>query len=627
MSQGLKTEFENGSSTRVARENGPGSDAARSPQGVELAPISIFTSQARQRRLLRTARLDLRRVEQAGVDYDQKPWSLVYKALIDSLGANPSTFQLIYPFTSWNWPTQQVGFISGVQYDFCSSSPQWSAVGDYSSSGDRFNQAYQQFLNVIVASTEDPELRAQIQVAADALTKATNEYTTAYNQAVSAYDDDPNVVDNQPSFSKWLGTPAGKGYQTQINAKQVRMNQAQTDYDNLVDQANTPGLSDAQSQFKNQDFYSKLNDPGLSGFPKVPNWSLSQNAADWVDRVKAGEGPAGATMGFANRDASYDYSKTWAGGSLAVKQLFWQVNVNGKWVRIDEFESDQELEVSLEFEAVDLIQVQPSDWYNGSLVKSLQNGPYKKGYSAYGTGGTQAVFGQNGFLGVLKTGIYVGYKPTFTVRTSQSTFSRFLNKFEVAGGLRIGPFTFSADGGSTKAGWTASEQGQTFTGTSTSDTPLIIGLSIAELPGGGGAEALDAQANTPKGKCYRFSGREGDVLASDVTEDQCTALGGESWEPRTPLAPRTPLRNIRIFEEGGHHNEVLTGPEGEDQVLGGVEHVSVLPPFNVANGGPQPAQLYRIRAINSLNHQPVDLRNMRFGGYAPYTGAARFADQ
>ncbi|WP_447382820.1 hypothetical protein, partial [Streptococcus pneumoniae] len=56
-----------------------------------------------------------------------------------------------------------------------------------------------------------------------------------------------------------------------------------------------------------------------------------------------GEGPA--------RLAAYDYSKTWAGGSAKIRQLFWEVRVAGKWQRIDEFETDNELDVSVEFEA------------------------------------------------------------------------------------------------------------------------------------------------------------------------------------------------------------------------------------------------------------------------------------
>lgn len=324
------------------------------------------------------------------------------------------------------------------------------------------------------------------------------------------------------------------------------MEQAQKNYDALVDQANTPGLTDAQEQVKNQDFYAKLNDPGLATFPKVPNWSVSQNAQQWVDRVKAGQGPAGATMGFANRDASYDYSQTWAQGSLSIKQFFWEVKVNGRWERVEEFESDNELEVSVEFEALDLIQIQPSDWYNGSFVRSTANGPFKRGYSAYGGDGTQAVFGEKGFMGLLKTGMYVGYKPTFNIRTSQSTFTRFLEKFEVAGGLRIGPFTFKASGGSEKSGWTASQQGQTFTGTSTSETPMIIGISIAELPNG---EAVTLATEERRGTCYRFSGCEGDVLAENVIEADCYNRGGESWEAAPELGGNYPTTASLMYRK------------------------------------------------------------------------------
>ncbi|GAA0710169.1 hypothetical protein [Dokdonella soli] len=588
--------------------------------------VSLFRRGSWDRQLLDGARREAQIAEQGAVDYDQKPWSLLYQALINSLGASPQTFQMVYPFTAWNWPTQQVGFIGAAQYDFCSSSPQWSAVGMYASGGDRFNQAYQEFLNVIVAATDDPALRARIREADDALTAATNDYTIVYNQARSAYADDPDVQDNVPPFSKWLGTPAGKGWQTQITRAEVKMTQAQKNYDALVDQAQTPGLADAQNQFKNTEFYSKLNDPGLSTFPKVPNWSTSQNAATWVDRVKAGQGPAGGTMGFTNRDASYDYSNTWAGGSLAVRQFFWEVQVSGSWQRMTEFETDQQLEVSIEFDALDQIQIQGSDWYNGSFLRSKANGPFKRGYSAYGGDGTQAVFGKKGFVGLLKTGMYVGYKPTFTIKTSKSTFNRFLEQFKAATALRIGPFTFSAEGGSEKSGWNASEQGQTFTGTSTSDTPLIIGLSISELPNGSD-EQKTLTAQEPRGRCYKFGGHEGDVLAEGVTEEACAALGGESWKPAKAIAAITPLRNLRVNQEGAPFTEVLQGPDAEMQLLNGVQHVSVFPPFNLLNGGPDHVHLYRIRAINALTGQPVDLHLMRFGGIAPHTGAARFADQ
>lgn len=584
------------------------------------SPISLFRSGARARSLAAGAQAaDPRAL--ASSDFDQKPWGLLYRALTNSLGTSPSNFQLIYPFTTWTWPTQSAGFISAAQYDFCSTVPQWSATGAYVSSGDRVNQAYGAFLDVILASTEDPVLREQIRVSGEALTSAANDYTMAVNQASTIYAD--QVPDNKPTFTEWLATLAGRGYAIKIDTAYTRLTQAQINYSNVVAQANTPGLADAQEQYLNKDFYSRLSDAGLSKFPLVPYWQVSQNAAAWVDRIKAGSGPSGATMGFTNREASYDYSKTWAGSSASVSSFFWEVQVSGSWERVTEFETDNELEVSMEFEAIDLIGITASDWYNGSFVRGHANGPFTRGYSANGGGGTQAVFGQSGFFNLMKTGMYVGYKPNFTIRVSKASYSRFLQKFKAATGLRIGPFTFSAQGGSTQANWTANESGQTFSGTTTSDAPLILGITISELP----AATLEAKglvSSEVLGDVYRFADREGDVIARNVTEHEAAALDGH-WSPSTLFAPKTPLRKVRITEQAAPFTEVLTGPEGELQILAGVTHVSVMPPFTQPNGGPDHHHIYRIRAINALTNQPIDQAGFSFGGISGVTGAARFA--
>lgn len=588
----------------------------------ESTSISLFRSGARARSLSASLQMSDERALAAS-DFDQKPWGLLYRALINSLGASPENFQLIYPFTTWTWPTQNAGFISAAQYDFCSTVPQWSAVGAFASSADRVNQAYGAFLDVILAATDDPKLREEIRVSGEALTAATNDYTLAVNQASTIYAD--QVTDNNPTFTDWLASPVGRGYATRIDAANTRMQQAQTNFNVVVAQANTPGLADAHAQFANQDFYSRLSDPGLSKFPLVPYWQVSQNAAAWVDAIKAGNGPAGATMGFTNREASYDYSKTWAGGSLSVSRFFWEVKVGGRWERVTEFETDNELEVSMEFEAIDLIQIQPSDWYNGSFVRSHATGPFTRGYSANGGDGTQAVFGKSGFFNLIKTGMYVGYKPNFTIRVSKSAFSRFQETFKAATGLRIGPFTFSADGGSTKAGWTANAAGQTFTGTTSSESPMIIGISIAQLPVNGG-ELLGHGAADSLGNVFRFENGEGDVLARNVSEQEAEGLGGH-WQPSAAMAAITALRNLRVTQEAPPYTAVLNGPDGEMQLLHGVQHVSIFRPYNQTNGGPDPAYYYRIRGFNALTNQPVDLRYMKFGGIAPHTGAARFADQ
>ncbi len=570
----------------------PGSAQESAPRPTEPAR---FTHEFAERALVRAARAG-DRVTDSGVDYDQKPWGLLYQAISNSVGAGPDKFQLIYPFSQWNWPTEQAGFLNAAMYDFCSVNPQWSAVGDYSSSGDQLQGSYRQFLNVISPADAPPGLLAKIAVARDQLTMATNAYTTAYNQARSTYADD--VVDNQPPFTEWLGTPPGKGWQTKITAADKDMAQAQVNFNALVDQANTPGLDEANAQFENEAFYSKLNGQGLSTFPKVPAYSVGQDATQWVTNIKAGNGPPGATMGFTNRDQSYDYSRTWAKGSAGINKFFWGVKAGASWERIDEFASDQELEVAIEFDAIETVSLRATDWYDGAFVRSMANGPFIQGYSARGGDGTQAVFGPKGFFGLVKTGMVVGYKPTFTIRTSQESFTAFKEKFKAASGLRIGPFEFGASGGYEKAGWEASEAGQFFAGTSTSETPIILGVIVSELPSGGNTES--------------------DTSTAAATTERLGYVLGRGWQPAAGNMTAERLRNIRVISEHTKE-EVLHSPEaGYDGLV-----VRIPKPHEI-HTGPNRREYYRILGVDHANGRPVRLRGMRFLGYSN-AGSAEFS--
>jgi hypothetical protein len=446
----------------------------------DLRPISTFTHGAASRRLLRQARAEQRAAANGIEEIEQKPWGLLYKALTDALGASPRNFQLIYPFTSWSWPTPAAGTIGAAQYDFCATSPQWSAVGAYASSADHVDDAFQHFLSVIPAATDDPILRDQIEEARNTLTEAANKYNEAHDLALTMYEE--KVHDNNPTFTEWLNSPAGLSYRSRIVAARTLMAQDEDNLAALIAQAKTPGLDKATKEFGNEKYQVRLADSNSDKLSKVRNWTIAQNATQWLQKVKAGKGPGGGTISFTNSEAQFDYGKTWAGGKAKIPQLFWEVKVNGKWERVEQFESDHALEVSLTFAAFELIQIQPGGWYDGAFVRSKAKGPFVRGYSPDGSDDTQAVFGEKGFFGLIKTGMYVGYKPSFSIRSSASTFKSFSEKFKVAGGLRIGPFTFEANGGSEKSGWASSENGFSFTGTTTSDQPMIIGVQIAELP-------------------------------------------------------------------------------------------------------------------------------------------------
>lgn len=488
---------------------------------------SYIATQLEERQMVRLQRLERKL---ATTNYDQTPWGLLYRALEQGMGIEPKNFQLIYPFVPWTWGVEDAGYIGTAQYDFCSTIPQWSAVGAYVSSGDRFHQSYKEFLNVIDPDTSDPDLRTKIDDARDDLTSAANNYNNTLSKAENAYQQ--SVPDNQPSFTEWLGTMAGVSWQIKIESGLKELQAAQNVLDSLVGQTHTPGLDEAIEQVNNTEFYSKLDNPQLQNFPQVPNYQVSINSRKWLDNVQAGSGPGSATISFSNRDTQYDFSQTWAKASASIKQLFWSVKVDGQWQSVQEFETDNSLSVSLNFTAVDQISIQPSDWYNGRFLRSKANGPFIRGYSAYGDDGTQAIFGQTGFVNLLKTSMWVCYKPSFSISVSESTYNFFSDKFKICTGIRIGPFNFDAEGGSTKAGWTTNSETRSFEGVSTSEVPLIFGCTIDVLPN---------QAETPVGyekedgislgRCFEDPDCQGNVRGNNVSKNDCFQyLQGRSWK-------------------------------------------------------------------------------------------------
>ena len=409
--------------------------------------------------------------------YNQSAWAILYGALVNGFGVSPQTFQMAYPYAAWNWPTEQLGYISPAQYDTLSAIPAWSAIGKSSSTGTRFNDMYAAFLNVISPDTSDPELRKRIDSLYGNLVAAANLQRRTLQQAEAAYEADTSK--NKPGFTEWLGTLAGQSWQSQLASLGKALSQAQANYDAAVDEAKTPNLKQALAALASQAYYSKLNDPNLSAMPPVPNWTTPTTAAEWADRAALGDVASGG-ISISNSDAAYDFSKSWAGGSASVGNWFWQVQVAGSWQKVDIFESDANLTASVQFEGIEEMLIQPAQWYTG--VSALAKGPYKRGYSEFGEGGSTAVFGQKGFLPMIKTGMYVVYRPSFSISVKQATFSAFEQQFNAATGVRIGPFTFSAKGGSQQAGWSASQAGLNFSGKSDSTEPFIIGYTVNALP-------------------------------------------------------------------------------------------------------------------------------------------------
>jgi hypothetical protein len=154
------------------------------------------------------------------------------------------------------------------------------------------------------------------------------------------------------------------------------------------------------------------------------------------------------------------------------------VNVGGSWERIDEFGRDESLEVTVSFKAWDQISIQAGRWFNGAFVNSARQGPFIPPYSPYGGGSDAAVWGKKGIMSAQKVGMMVCYKPSFTIKVSEQSFSAFSERWQVCAAIQIGPFRFSGGGGSTTSGWRRDSSARTFTGTSTGEGAQILGTTI-----------------------------------------------------------------------------------------------------------------------------------------------------
>jgi hypothetical protein len=424
------------------------------------------------------ATTDLASRAELSVSPDDTSWGILYGALINALGVDPSKFQLVYPMTSWNWPTNNLGFTSAAQYDFCATIPQWSATGAYVSSGVTYDGAYQQFLNCIMLDTTDPALQQKITAAINNLTQSTQNYQSMYNQAQTAYNG--QVTGNNPSFTAWLASPAGFSYNANLNTAQEQVIENQAIVTALTKQQKTPNIAAAQAAMANPAYMTQLSDPALSGNTPVPAWSLALSSQQWVNQVQGG-GATGNSITISNSSAAYDYSKTWAQASSSVNYFFWQVYASGSWQKITEFYTDSSLSCTISFKAWDTIGITPSKWNSGTNI--FKNGPFTQGYSAdQGDGGTTWMFGQGGVVPCYKTSMLVCYQPTITITVSESTYNSFQQSWSAAGGIQVGPFQFGGSSGGETLNWTKSGSGMTLTVASSSLIPLIFGVNVAIQP-------------------------------------------------------------------------------------------------------------------------------------------------
>lgn len=411
----------------------------------------------------------------ATAEADSTMWGLMYQAMMDTLGVEPSNFQLIFPFTSWNWPSASPGHTSSAEYDFLSTVPQWSGVGEYLSSGEPLSRAYENFLNALVVSA-DPIQQQKINDQQVVVQDIFNRIDQKIKDAKDAYAKDPTVVDNNPPFTSWLADPFGGGlYGKQLEKMRAEYEKALDFLQELIDQSTDPSFKLSMSRLNNQDYWTLVDTPSAPASFSAPGYSKTMSYMEWVTKVKGSGGGLRAQFSWNNSQSHFDWSKTWAGGDVSYGSIFWSVYASGSWEDQEWMATSSDLDVVISMEAMDQIQVQSLGWFDQTFLNARAQGEYRQGW------GYDNFFGEKGTMGTMKTNMYVCYKPSFMITSGTAFSTEHIKKFKAAGGLRIGPFQFGASGGHESVIYNSEVTEKSFSGGSDSEIPFIFGITIQEL--------------------------------------------------------------------------------------------------------------------------------------------------
>lgn len=402
-------------------------------------------------------------------------WAAMYNAFQQALGVGNNNFQLITPMQEWNWPVANPGQTASQQQSFVDAMPIWSPVGVYQS-GSSFSQAYQTWLNTLIVQAP-ASLQNMITNQQNVLQTATNKYQSDYAAAMTAYQN--QVKNNNPDFMTWLNSPAGFGYQLTLNADVTNANKQQQIYNALVAQADDKIIQAAQTAFASPTYYTNVVTSTATSPIQAPGYGQITSYAEWLTQ-QAGTAPT--TVTWNNDQNTSQFNNSWATGSAKVSYAFVSAYVNGSWERLTSMESDSSISFSMTMNPMGVIPVSPLGWYMESVIRAKVNDPssYRPGYTPTRPSSGQGswILGQGGVLPARITDFLVCYQPTLSIQSSAGFSSSEFEDLQVAGGLKIGPFTLGGEGGTSSSMKVTKSDSNTFSVQSTSQFPMIFGIYL-----------------------------------------------------------------------------------------------------------------------------------------------------
>jgi hypothetical protein len=424
----------------------------------------------------------------------------VYQEVSQKLGVK--YLQLNGTPKNFKWNTVPIGEMDAEAYLLVSSMPKYSPIGEFTSSTTKFFDAYSNIFSHVTFKGSPEQEQAikdasnQVITKQNAITEATSNMNSAY---LAAKQNGGIIFDAKyPDITSWFNdSPEATVYNDAKKAATVAYKKA-LEFKLQLEEAFMPtSLQDAM-EARRRPTSDPASRTAPRGWIKVkdgsgilrwePEYIVGTTGKDWrAELTNGSQGAFTIRLDASKHTSSMD--KTWAGSKAGYSCFFWGVSGKGGWQKFDLTTSDSSLTCEISVESSTLVDVQRGAWYNGGFINELAKA--KQGASGQGftivnpwvaNGDSNSLFGPNGILNAGITRLLVAYKPSFKVTMNESTYKRHHEKFEGSGGFRIGPFHFGGSGGHESEYKRFASKGNTFEGSSKSESPVIFGVEIS-FPG------------------------------------------------------------------------------------------------------------------------------------------------
>jgi hypothetical protein len=327
--------------------------------------------------------------------------------------------------------------------------------GQYAKSSQSFSQSYYAFMSSINPQPVDEGALAEALKIEEE--RRQDEFRLEnlvfdYGAAWQSFDDRQRALPPQlrKTFEKWyedVGAVASiKAVQDVINAKEGI-------YLYWMQKALSPDEPLLNALKKYRDFKrilsikvprSSTNPTDQSqGLTNVLAYALSPDFPNWM--LEAPSRAPNIKITYSTGATTYDYSRTSiAGGAIIGFGFFCAFGAGGRTTTaINSLSED----FTFEFKAVaEVFTINPDQWYDSTIFKLYQDGPFKEGGPIAKAYSEDRLFGPKGFISFRPARAIVAYKPSLTVKFSREEYNYFKQETNGWAAVGIGPFLIGAVG-------------------------------------------------------------------------------------------------------------------------------------------------------------------------------------